>query len=260
MKQEILQAINLTTGYISKDTIIVHKNMNFSILKAQFISLIGHNGSGKSTLFKTITSYLPSISGQLFLFGKEIKDYTAAELAQKISIVVTDPLVNSNLKVIELIETGRFPYISWNAKLSKTDKEIISESIFQVGMQGFEYRKINTLSDGELQRILIARALCQKTEMILLDEPLSHLDVEGKYSIMKLLTDLSKIEQKTILLSTHEIDLALQTTDSMWLLDKERNLHCGNPTELIDTGIFSSIFENDHLKFDEKARKFVFGD
>lgn len=256
--EEIIRAEKISTGYRKgKECIFIHKELDFQLIKGQFISLIGHNGSGKSTLFKSISNILPLLSGNIFLKNKVLNEYSRMQLAQLLSIVVTDKIVNPNLKVREVVESGRYPYISRIGKLRKSDQIILEESIYDVGMMGFEDRKINTLSDGELQRVLIARALCQKTEIILLDEPSSHLDLEGKFSIMKLLNEISRKEEKTILLSTHDIDLALQTTDTLWLLDKERNLITGSPKDLVDSDILSKIFDNENFHFDKSIGKFI---
>lgn len=256
--EEIIRAEKISTGYHRvKECIYIHRQIDFQVIKGQFISLIGHNGSGKSTLFKSISKMLPLLSGKIFLKNKDLNDYSRMQLAQLISVVVTENIVNPNLKVREVVESGRYPYISWTGKLGKSDRIILERSIYDVGMMGFEDRKINTLSDGELQRVLIARALCQDTEIILLDEPGSHLDLEGKFSIMKLLNEISRKEEKTILLSTHDIDLALQTTNTLWILDKERNLITGSPKEIVEADILSKIFDNDNFQFDKNTGRFI---
>ena len=211
-----IQTQNLTIGYKSKsETITVVQNINLDLEKGKLIALIGENGIGKSTLIKTITGIIPPLQGEITLLNKPLQSYKPLDLAQELSIVLTEKLPPSNLTVYEIIALGRQPYTNWLGTLSEEDITKIEKAISLTEIQHLVHKKHDEISDGQLQIALIARALAQDTSIIILDEPTTHLDLVHKATLLKLLQKLTHETGKTILYSTHDIDLAIQMTDEM---------------------------------------------
>lgn len=257
MQNTILHTENLTIGYTKgKQQHIIQNDISISLEKGQLISIIGRNGIGKSTFLKTITGIIPKISGSIFLNGKAISDYNPSELAQTLSLVLTEKLPSSNLSVYEIVALGRQPYTNWLGVLTEEDILKIEEAIQLTEISDFIHKKHYEISDGQLQRVMIARALAQDTPLIILDEPTTHLDVVHKVSLLKLLQKLTKETQKAILYSTHDLDLAIQMTDEMLVFTEEK-LYKGKAQQLISNNIFEKIFSNDILYFDSEKGIFI---
>jgi iron complex transport system ATP-binding protein len=218
-------------------------------------AIVGINGIGKSTLLRTIGKIQPKLSGSILLNNRELKSYNALDLAPILSIVLTEPLVSKNLTVLELIALGRQPYTNWIGKLSDKDKAKIQEAIVMVDLSDLQYKKCYELSDGQLQRVMIARALAQDTAIILLDEPTSHLDLHHKVQILKLLNSIAHKTNKTILFTSHEIEMAIQLCDKILIMNKEVH-HFGKPDELIQKSAFEKLFPIDTVSFDPSTGSF----
>jgi cobalamin transport system ATP-binding protein len=218
-------------------------------------AIIGINGIGKSTLLRTIGKIQPKLSGSILLNNRELKSYNALDLASLVSIVLTEPLVSKNLTVLELIALGRQPYTNWIGKLSNKDKAKIQEAIAMVDLSDLQHKKCYELSDGQLQRVMIARALAQDTAIILLDEPTSHLDLHHKVQILKLLKSIAHKTNKTILFTSHEIEMAIQLCDKILIMNKEVH-HFGKPDELIQKSAFEKLFPIDTVSFDPSTGSF----
>ncbi|MBC6998637.1 ABC transporter ATP-binding protein [Cytophaga sp. FL35] len=243
---------NLSIGY--KDKSIV-ENITFSGNEKDLIAIIGVNGVGKSTLLKTLAQMLPKLSGEIGGQQKELEHYTPIELASLISVVLTEGLASKDLSVMELIALGRQPYTNWLGSLKQEDKKMVQGAIQDLDLVEIQHKKCYELSDGQLQRVLIARALAQDTKIILLDEPTSHLDLYHKVQILKLLKTIAKNRNKTIVYTTHEIEMAIQLCDKILLLNKKENPF-GEPCELIEQGVFESLFPKDTVKFDATSGTF----
>lgn len=213
------------------------------------------NGIGKSTLLRTLGKVQPKLSGSIVLGNKDLKSYSTMELASTISVVLTEPLASKNLTVLELIALGRQPYTNWIGKLSNTDKIKIQEAISMVDLDELKNKKCYELSDGQLQRVMIARALTQDTSIILLDEPTSHLDLHHKVQILKLLKSIAHKTRKTILFTSHEIEMAIQLCDKILIMNNESH-EFGEPCELIQNQSFERLFPKDTVKFDAKTGSF----
>lgn len=256
MNKNVLHTTNLTIGYThkSKNTIIA-KNVNINLPSGKLIGLIGANGIGKSTLLKTITGIIKPIDGKVFINEKTIEQFKSEELAKQLSIVLTEHLPPSNLSVYEIVALGRQPYTNWLGILSKEDKSKIEEAINLTEINSFQHKKHFEISDGQLQKTLIARALAQDTDLIILDEPTTHLDLVHKVTLLKLLQKLTHETGKTILYSTHDIDLAIQLCNEMIVIT-ENEIHQNQPCQLIEEGIFNSIFKNENIQFDASHGKF----
>lgn len=256
-KINILSTSNLSIGYQSKkEKNIIAENLNLTFEEGKLISLVGGNGIGKSTLLRTITGIQKPLAGTVTLKEKEIHLYDSLSLAQNLSLVLTEKLPPSNLTVFELIALGRQPYTNWLGKLSAEDLEKINQAIALTHVEHLLDKKHHEISDGQLQIVLIARALAQDTPLIILDEPTTHLDLFHKVSIFKLLKKLSQETNKCILFSTHDIDLAIQLSDEMIVIT-ESLVEQDQPCNLITKGIFNTLFKDSSITFDGEKGKFM---
>jgi iron complex transport system ATP-binding protein len=217
------------------------------------ICLLGPNGSGKSTLLRTLAGLQPVLGGTIHIAGTT--KGTPAELARKISLVLTDR-VRGNLTVHSLVALGRYPYSGWLGVLDESDNAAIEWAIEATGIGALRDRKVYSLSDGESQKIMLARALAQDTPILMLDEPTAHLDLPSRIRLMRLLHQLARQTRKGVLLSTHELDLALQIADEVWLLQSGGPLHKGSPEDLVLDGVFEAAFAKEDIVFDKEAGSF----
>jgi len=225
------------------------------LLEGELCAIVGVNGIGKSTLLRTLGKVQPKLSGSVLINNKDLESYNPQELASQISVVLTEPIASKNMTVLELIALGRLPYTNWLGTLTNADKLSIKNCIEHLGLVDLKHKKCYELSDGQLQRVLIARAMAQDTPLILLDEPTTHLDLYHKVQILKLLKQLANTHQKTVLFTTHEIDLAIQLCDKILLLDGKENPF-GQPCELIENGAFERLFPADMIAFDAVTGSF----
>ncbi|WP_333877527.1 ABC transporter ATP-binding protein [Flavobacterium sp.] len=256
-KKNILTTSNLSIGYHSKGkSNVIAAKLNLKLSSGNLIALVGANGIGKSTLLRTLTAIQKPLSGQVILNQREIIQYEMTELAQNLSLVLTERLPPSNLTVFELVALGRQPYTNWLGKLSQEDYSKINQAIALTHIDHLLDKKHYEISDGQLQIVLIARALTQDTPLIILDEPTTHLDLLHKVSVFKLLKKLSKETGKCILFSTHDIDLAIQLSDEMIVMTAE-NVWQDEPCNLITKGVFTSLFNDDSITFDNEKGKFI---
>lgn len=256
MNQNVLHTENLSIGYKTKsETNTIIQNCDILLQKGKLVALVGANGIGKSTLLKTITGIIPTIEGNIFLNNKKIQSFNAKDLAQELSIVLTESLPPSNLTVYEIVALGRQPYTNWLGTLSSEDKLKIEEAISLTEIENWQHKKHYEISDGQLQKTLIARALAQDTSLIILDEPTTHLDLVHKVSLIKLLQKLTHETGKTILYSTHDIDLAIQLSDEIIVLTKNKLIQ-DQPCNLIANDVFTQLFQNESIIFDKTIGKF----
>ncbi|WP_345742082.1 ABC transporter ATP-binding protein [Cellulophaga baltica] len=249
-KHIALEIANLSIGYQrKKQDIIIAQDISFALNKGELAAIVGVNGIGKSTLLRTLGTVQKSISGAIAIEDKALQNYAPLELATKISLVLTEAIASKNLTVAELIALGRQPYTNWLGTLTEVDKAKTKEAIQLVEIEALQHKKCYELSDGQLQRVMIARALAQDTPIILLDEPTSHLDLYHKVQILKLLKTIAHQTQKTILFTTHEIEVALQLCDKMLLLRKEES-YFDTPEALIQGKYFEKLFPANTIQFD----------
>lgn len=250
MFKKNIQLQNLSVGFLSKkrSSQILFKDLDLTCKSGEIIGLVGKNGVGKSTLLKTLAGLLDPLKGNIQINGKILKSFTKKELARQISYVSTEIPVVNNLTVYDFVSYGRFPYTSWLGKLSYEDKNSIEQAIAQVGIQHISLKFITEISDGERQRAMIARALAQDTEIIILDEPTAFLDLPNRYEVIRLLNGLANRKSKTIIFSTHDLAIALHEADNLWLLT-EGKIITGAPEDLIINRGFHKLFENSQLDF-----------
>ncbi|MBO0322436.1 ABC transporter ATP-binding protein [Muricauda sp. CAU 1633] len=251
-KNSIIEVKALAVGYGSK---VVAKNINLSLEPSVLCGIVGVNGIGKSTLLRTLANFQPKLGGEIEIQNKSLEKYTPSDLAQKLSVVLTEQPTSKNLTVQELITLGRQPYTNWIGTLTSADKMHIQKSMEAFLLEELRNTKCHELSDGQLQRVLIARAMAQDTPLILLDEPTTHLDLYHKVQILKLLQQLAHKSQKTIVFTTHEIDLAIQLCDKILILDGDTNPF-GDPCELIEQKHFEQLFPSEMVQFDTKTGSF----
>jgi len=257
MAKVLLETRDLTIGYRNeKEDKLLGVELNLKLSKGSFVALLGPNGSGKSTLIRSISGLLETLKGQVMINGKLLSEYTNTQRAKNISIVLTTSITSPGLLVFDVVAYGRFPYTNWLGKLNHTDEQIIDESLALVDMLGFKYRKLNTLSDGERQRVMIAKALAQQSDIMILDEPTAHLDLINRVEIMKLLRKLAHTQKRAILISTHELDLAMQSADILWLMRADKKISVGAPEDLIINQSMQEVFAQSSVDFDHLSGMF----
>lgn len=257
MKEATIQINDLSIGYHSKnDTKLVASHITTTIYSGELTCLLGANGVGKSTLLRTLSAFQPRISGEIALLSRDIQDYSDKELSTIVGVVLTDKCEIRNMTVRELIGMGRSPYTGFWGRLGKEDKQIVEESISLVRIENLASRMVHTLSDGERQKVMIAKALAQETPVIFLDEPTAFLDFPSKVEIMQLLHSLTRSTNKTIFLSTHDLELALQIADKIWLMDREKGISTGTPEDLALSGSLSGFFARKGIIFDMETGLF----
>lgn len=256
-RSQILTAKGISIGYpLKRDTNTIANNITITLKEGQLTALVGANGIGKSTLLRTLTGLQKPLTGDVLLYTKNIAAYSAKELAQNLSIVLTEALPPSNLSVYELIALGRQPYTNWLGKLSANDLEKVDEAMKLTQLAHLADKKHYEISDGQLQKVLIARALAQDTPLIVLDEPTTHLDLLHKAALLKLLKKLTAETGKSILYSTHDIDLALQISDEVIVMAKESVIQ-DSPEKLLSTTIFDTLFNDSDVVFDAAKKGFI---
>lgn len=252
-----LEVKNLSIGYRGKNgnSVIAH-HINFSLKEGDLVGLVGANGIGKSTLLRTITGMQSGLQGEIFLFEKKLASYSTFQLATNISVVLTEQPASKNLTVKEMISLGRQPHTNWMGSLTEKDKKAIHYALFVTETEDLAHRKCYELSDGQMQRVAIARAIAQDTPIIILDEPTTHLDLYHRAYILKLLKKLSEETGKTILFSTHEIDLAIQLTNRMIVMTRKETFF-DTPCKLIENQNFATLFPSETIHFDPETGRFL---
>jgi iron complex transport system ATP-binding protein len=256
--QPLLQTMDLQAGYRSGShkTVTIAGPLGLDIYPGELICLLGPNGSGKSTLLRTLAGLQPPLAGSIEITGAGMDGLTPAQLAKKVSLVLTDRTVAGDLTVYSLVALGRYPYSGWLGILNDEDRTAIDRAIDATGVASLIHRKAHTLSDGERQKVMLARALAQDTPLLMLDEPTAHLDLPSRIQLMQLLHRLARQTGKGVLLSTHELDLALQVASKVWLLQSGGTLHQGTPEDLVLNGAFENAFVKEGIVFDRETGNF----
>lgn len=254
MKQPAISTANLSVGYTLRNNgeKVVHKSLNLELWQGELTCLLGLNGSGKSTLLRTLAGFQTPLSGSIYLNGKLFSSYSEEERSLLIGVVLTDKVYAGGLTVYEMVTLGRYPHTGFWGRLRKCDHEMVEQAIRFANIAHLSERYFSELSDGEKQKVMIAKALAQECPVILLDEPTAFLDINSRIDTMSLLLRMTRIG-KTILLSTHDIDIALQLADTLWLLDKEKDFVCGAPEDLVMDGVFSRFFGGNGVVFDTES-------
>ncbi|MBN1928121.1 MAG: ABC transporter ATP-binding protein [Chlorobiaceae bacterium] len=275
MNDSMIQTRNLAIGYRLRRrefiarrkpshpaSKVVAGGLDLDLAPGELVCLLGPNGSGKSTLMRTLAGVQQPLSGSVLLKGCEMAGLHPKETAKLLSLVLTDRVMTGNMSVYALVALGRYPYTGWMGKLSDADEEVVRRAIETTGTRAFAHRHIGELSDGERQKVMIARAIAQDTPVILLDEPTAHLDLPNRLEIIKLLKTLAKEQGKAVVLSTHELDLALQAADRIWLMNPSGGsssaMVAAIPESLVLDGHLEHAFKRNGFEFDPFSGSFRF--
>jgi iron complex transport system ATP-binding protein len=253
---EAIRIENLAVGYRrSRGTKVIARGLNASIPGGGLTCLLGRNGVGKSTLLRTLSAFLPALEGEIFLLGRPLGSYSIKELSRTIGVVLTEKSELTNMTVRELVGMGRNPYLGFWGRLTKKDYAQVDKAIALVGIEALRGRMIQTLSDGERQKVMIAKALAQQTPVIFLDEPTAFLDFPSKVETMRLLRRLTRETGTTIFLSTHDLELALQMADRLCLM--KDGLRVGTLDALSADGTMERFFADRGITFDAAQRAYL---
>lgn len=254
MKETTIRLRDLSIGYPDKhNTKRVAEHLNASIHSGELTCLLGTNGVGKSTLLRTLSAFQPPLGGTIDLLDRPLSTYDDRQLATVIGVVLTEKSDIRNMTVEELVGLGRSPYTGFWGTLKEGDRKIVHEAITRVRIEPLTQRMVHTLSDGERQKVMIAKALAQETPIIFLDEPTAFLDFPSKVEVMQLLHNLTHTLQKTVFMSTHDLELALQIADKIWLMDRTNGIAIGTPEDLSLEGKLSSFFSRKGITYDTET-------
>ena len=254
MKETTIRLRDLSIGYPDKhNTKRVAEHLNASIHSGELTCLLGTNGVGKSTLLRTLSAFQPPLGGTIDLLDRPLSAYDDRQLATVIGVVLTEKSDIRNMTVEELVGLGRSPYTGFWGTLKESDRKIVHEAIARVRIEPLTQRMVHTLSDGERQKVMIAKALAQETPIIFLDEPTAFLDFPSKVEVMQLLHNLTHTLQKTVFMSTHDLELALQIADKIWLMDRTNGIAIGTPEDLSLEGKLSSFFSRKGITYDTET-------
>ena len=257
MKEKTIQLQDLQIGYrLKRGNKTVGKPLTTTINSGELTCLLGANGAGKSTLLRTLSAFQPRLGGEIRILNRNIDDYSDKRISRTLGVVLTEKFEIRNMTARELIGMGRSPYTDFWGRLHKKDKLIVEQAVQLVQIDDLADRMVHTLSDGERQKVMIAKALAQETPVIFLDEPTAFLDYPSKVEIMQLLHQLSRSENKTIFLSTHDLELALQIADKIWLMDKNKGILTGTPEDLALNGALSQFIAREGIAFDAESGLF----
>ena len=246
----MIELQHLMVGYGEK---AVLSDINQFLREGQMVCLLGANGVGKSTILRTLAGFLPPLSGKVLLNGRDFLSFSLSERSQAVSVVLTERVEVPYMKVVDLVGMGRSPYTGFFGTLSKEDQTIVGEAIEMVGISQLAQRTIDTLSDGERQKALLAKALAQQTPVILLDEPTAFLDFHAKVSTLRLMLRLAHETNKIIFLSTHDVEMAIQLSDALWIV-QDGKIQAGTTASLTENGTLGKFLQAEGITFDEIER------
>ncbi len=254
----ILFLDSLKVGYGSgKNENVLLPSVRATAKKGELIAVIGRNGIGKSTLLRTITGLQPSQGGEIIYNGINIRKYSRMDLAHTIGYISTESVKVSNMSVYDLVSLGRFPHTNWIGRIDLKDHDIIMDALEKTSISAYCTKFIAELSDGERQKAMIARILAQDTPIMVMDEPTAFLDVGSKYEILQLMHQLSQESEKTIVFSTHDLDMAVSQSDKIWLIS-DKQVREGAPEDLMIEGAFDHLFDSSSVEYNPEHGTFSF--
>jgi iron complex transport system ATP-binding protein len=254
LTEEIIHIRSLDLAYEGSSELVL-SDVNLRLNRGEVLLILGENGSGKSTLIRAISGLLPYQSGSIEVFGKEVKQWSKQDLARKMALVLTEKNISGMLGVEEFVAFGRYPFTNWLGKLTERDQNAVEQSIERCGLQHLRKKRIDQLSDGEKQKVFLARALAQSCDCLILDEPTTHLDVKNTVTQLKLIQSLSKKEGKSIVFSSHQFDLALQVADKVCLIEGQQ-AHLIKPQDFYDDCRYQEMLLGEAYRFDVGSNRF----
>jgi iron complex transport system ATP-binding protein len=253
-KNPVMEARNLSIGYAKGITL--NKSIDIQLFEGELTALLGPNGAGKSTLLRTLCGFQPAKEGDILLSNRMLTDYSQRELSRTVGVVLTEKTNAGGITVKEMVSLGRQPYTGFFGRLSAEDTKLVEEAMDAVGISCKADIYTSNLSDGERQKAMIAKVLAQQCPIIILDEPTAFLDITSKIETMLLLKKLSSEKKKTILFSTHDLEIALQMSDKLLLMKQNQPIIDGTPETLISDGTVSAFFSNEKVCFNAESGKF----
>ncbi len=259
MENHRLHIEKLSTGFLQKrgKKRVLQEGFSADLKSGEMICLLGPNGAGKSTLMRTLLGLQRALEGSVHFDDFPLSDLSVRQLSRKVAVVFTDRLDDIYLKVNEVVAMGRYPFAPLSGKLTEKDRQAVTKALVQVEMQSFAHQTFFNLSDGEKQKVLMARALVQETPFIFFDEPVAFIDAPGKIAVMELLREIVRKQNKGILLTTHDIDLALHYADKLWLMGNGRPFVQGIPEDLVLQKSVQQYFYHQGIRFDIGKGKFI---
>ena len=256
-RKQMISAYNLSVGYNDGNSNnVVQKSLRLKMFTGELVCLLGPNGAGKSTLLRTLCGLQQPLAGSVRLAGIPLDEYSPQKRSTVVSAVLTDKVSVEHMKVFDLVSMGRYPYTGFFGRCSVLDREIVQEAIHMVGIDDLSDRFIDRLSDGERQKVMIARALAQETPLIVLDEPMAFLDFPSKLELMQILRKLATEHNKGILMTTHDLSLSIQSADWIWLIGQDQKIRRGVPEDLVLKGDFADFYQKDNVSFDVHSGEF----
>lgn len=255
---EVLTTVDLAVGYgRGRHATPILAGLSLVLRRGELVCLLGANGAGKTTLMRTLAGMQPPIHGEVCIDGESTRTLPPLELARRVSVVLTERADVGMLSAYDLVALGRHPYTDWTGRLSERDHAAVERALAAVRITPLAHRSVNELSDGERQKVMIARAFAQDAAIMLLDEPTAFLDLPRRVEIMDMLRRVAHDDKRAVLLSTHDLDLALRTADRFWLLGGDGQIHIGAPEDLILNGAFEAAFRDDGVQFDTSTGGFT---
>lgn len=251
----MLRLDNLTVGYSGKRGAVLY-GLSVEAKQGEFICLLGRNGSGKSTLMRTLCGLQAALGGAALLNGEDVAQMRAATRARQIAVVLTERAASPGLTVDDVVALGRAPHTSWAGRLTEADNAQIESALSQAGASAFKGELFDSLSDGERQRVMIARAIAQAPILMVLDEITAFLDLPGRVEVMTLLRRHARETGCLVLLSSHDLDLSLQLADTVWLAADDGHPHVGAPANLVKSGAIGRAFDSDEVRFSPEKQRF----
>ena len=258
MDDVMLQTNDLTVGYRDGGrSVELLSHLDLTLKRGHLVALLGQNGAGKSTLLRAITCTTPPLAGRIVIGGSDAATLSRREVSRLIGLVSTDRIAAGGLTVTELVALGRQPHTGFLGRMSAEDHQMVERAIAMVGMTTHAHHRLARLSDGERQKVMIARALAQETPIIVLDEPTAFLDVASRIETMQLLRRLAVDEGKSVLLSSHDVSQSLLLAHDLWLITHDHRVVAGDTGELVEAGAMDSIFDAARVTFSPALKDFV---
>ena len=259
LEAPLLEARRLAVGYGGRRRTVVLGGIDAALRRGECAALLGPNGSGKSTLLRTLAGLQRPLDGAVLLGGRDLARLSPGEIARQLSVVLTEPIDAAQLTAWDVVALGRAPHAGFSGRLSEADRAAVRAALSETSAAALAPRPLHDLSDGERQRVMIARALAQQPSVILLDEPTAFLDLEARADVARLLRRLAREDagqRRGILLTTHDFDLAMQIADRLWLIRRDGSLAVGAPDELAEQGELAALFHHSAVRFDAGTHRF----